>query len=148
MKKLLLIIGEGPTRDTDVAEFRAKFADVPHDVCGVNRAAGKVHGVSFAYSYHPELLEEFDLPKGMKLLSCNLDEKLDDTTGSSARQAALLALKDWGYRGVILAGVPLTGHHESFRPAWDPHARMRSMSGYLCELLGEPSVVWCEWTLK
>ena len=148
MKKLLLIIGEGPTRDEDVAEFLDRFGGVPHDFCGINRAAGKVQGIDFAYSYHPEMLEEMAIPKGIRLLSCNLDENLVDTTGSSARQAALLALKDWGYHGVVLAGVSLTGHHESFRPAWEPHPRMRSMSGYLCGLLGEPSVVWCEWCLK
>lgn len=148
MRKLILIIGEGPTRDDDVAMFRTKFGNHPHDFCGINRAAGKVHGVDFCYSYHPDLLEEMAVPDKMRVLSCNLDENLVDTAGSSARQAAQLALKDWGYHGVVLAGVPLTGHHESFRPYWEPHVRMRAMSGYLCKLLGAPSVVWCDWCLK
>jgi hypothetical protein len=74
-------------------------------------------------------------------------------TGSSAITGALAAIR-MGYEKIILIGCPLTGKsptggnpYEEFRAGWEAKkdeltGKVKSMSGFTRELLGEPTGEW------
>ena len=134
------------------------------DVCAINRAA-HLMPCQIIYSYHPELLVSLSVT-GLfgppHLASCNQYQGVAHyplpqakLKGSSAIQAAWLALEQWGYRAVIFAGVALgdrdcfggTADYSFFREHWSglvaAHGdRCRAMSGYTRELFGLPDAKW------
>jgi hypothetical protein len=73
-------------------------------------------------------------------------------SGSSSLLAAMSAV-DLGYLKIVLIGCPLEGVNDKnypytvFRKGWQAHVnklekRVRSMSGWTAEFLGEPTLEW------
>lgn len=76
------------------------------------------------------------------------------TTGSSALLGVCFALQQ-GYKKIILVGCPLQGKnevkapYEQFQKGWKIHKnyvfeKVKSMSGWTMEFLGEPTQEWFE----
>lgn len=70
------------------------------------------------------------------------------TAGTSAMNALQLALNEWGFGRVVLAGVPLSGGYAAqFGEVWEREAskyrlRVRSMSGLTRKLFGRASAAF------
>lgn len=157
--KVCLVIGDGPTRATDLLALERLGTQVDA-VCCVN-AAGLHHQEAFDYwySYHADLLPEWAGARpGMygKLLSCNTGGEFHgvevhplsnfETKGGSVIQAVRIMLRDFGFEQVILAGVPLSGRYERYHKAFtrfrDDHgSKVRALSGTTLDLFGAPEAV-------
>lgn len=161
----LLIVGGAPTVWDDL-EAWWEF-EHPHDVCIVN-FVGNVFPCDFlhSFSYHPWAIDNFTKstrhtvgrgkgPNGF------ISWRLRDTGGSSSLMAVRCALRYWGYKKVVVAGVPLTndGHWngmngkdkytytETFLGKWkefygELKDKLRSMSGNTRDIYGPPTKEW------
>lgn len=70
----------------------------------------------------------------------------ESPTGSSALMGAIMGLK-MGYGRIVLCGIPLSGAYERFQRGWRHQEkllrdRVKSMSGWTREFLGEPTHEW------
>lgn len=161
---ILLVVGTGPTLWEDLERWD-RMQPPRHHIAVVNQAGAILkRPIQHWATYHPE-----DLAKRMRqrkslvghgaknerfLVHSHVDHPLVDRVwnhelppGSSAHLAVRVGL-GLGYRLVVLAGVPLTGHHfEHFSRGWhhsapDFRGKVSSFSGYTAELLGEPTQEW------
>ncbi len=161
MKSLVCIVGDGPTRESDILAFQDM--DVAHQVCCINRA-GLHYPTTFPlwYSYHAKDLAKWAQRRpGSRLLSCNCYTGIEyiplqakHTKGGSAMQALRICLDHLGFSRVVLAGVPLSGPYRTvFGSAWEYYAslfadRVRSLSGFTMELFGTPEKEWIDGLLQ
>ncbi len=166
-RPILIIVG---CSDAALSEFmRADLmTDLRCNACSINRMAEVLTG-TIAYSFHAELLvNKYSIAPHIHLASCNAHPGVNHyplprakRKGSSALQAAWLAMECWGYDGVIFAGVALgdadcfggTANYSFFRKHWPAFAtihgeRCRAMSGYTAELFGTPDPEWVKQMLK
>lgn len=170
---LLLIVGAAPCVWDDVEAFW-RLEPPGHDVCCLNDA-GRFWPCTFKHwaSYHPVRLvgmakrcspDTQDRP----LLHGHIEtDGLDyvwqthrsEWGGSTAMFALRCAVRNWGYRRVVLAGVPLENGENIFCPEsvtqyeslylkfWQDRAndygvKTRSMSGNTKDLFGAPTKEW------
>jgi hypothetical protein len=154
---ILLIVGKSPERWDDVERFWD--FDVSHDVCCINHT-GIFYPCQFKiwFSYHSvELLEQLAPQNpwhGAHLFSTGpktdgiMRWRIDNTRGSSSLNAARCAIRYWGYKRIVLAGVALTGqYYDSFYKHWvdafpEITGMVKSMSGHTKDILGEPTNAW------
>ena len=124
--------------------------------------------IEYVATYHPteipkikELRESGGGNTDYKVISheqrpdVDIFEPFRPPSGSSALLGTLAAIR-LGYNRIILCGCPLTGineidksNYETFRAGWtalkkEVHNKVRSMSGWTRELLGEPSEEWLQ----
>jgi hypothetical protein len=168
--RLAVVVGSAPCRDDDLAKLNGAG-----DVIAVNRSGIVIDHVAHWISIHGDFLPAWldervaagrDLPKVLvgNFLNGNHDERISrwevcPYPGSSSMYAIRWALY-WGYRRIVLCGVPLTGdqtvltdgttkkdckgyhvYHGDWEKQMDklPLAEcVRSFSGWTRELLGSP----------
>ncbi len=152
---VLLIVGKSPERWDDVERFWNM--GVEHDVCCINQT-GIVYPCPFRhwFSYHgAELVEQWGPQNPGAMLHTTGPPmsgikrwRLKNTRGSSSLQAVRCALRFWGYKRVVVAGVALSGdYYDTFYKHWlealpEISEDVRSMSGHTMRLLGEPTKEW------
>ena len=140
---------------------------------GLNCSDRVLFPIKHAVSYHPNEFEDFrkrrELIKGnldyithSHIPPCDRMWPLVDKSpfsGSSSFLATQVAV-GLGYRKIVLCGCPLQGgdlhspkknKYEVFQKGWAKHAvkvfgvnKVRSMSGWTKEFLGEPTKEWFE----
>lgn len=165
----LLVVGSAPCVWDDLDNFFA--LEHPHDVCVINEI-GRFYPCSFkhAFSFHAQLLIEYGYAGKAICHSVNRNKptgidyawRLSRTSGSSSLMAARIALRHWGYKRVVVAGVPInndghlaglathdkTGNYTGiFLAAWEkfhPELKnfLRSMSGNTRDIYGAPAKEW------
>jgi hypothetical protein len=69
--------------------------------------------------------------------------------GSSTMVAAQYALQVWGFKRVVLVGVPLDGSYVGYLPGWQAMkgnyaSQIRSMSGNTLKLFGRPDAAFVQ----
>jgi hypothetical protein len=166
-KRNLLIVGSANCAREDVAGVPPHFGDVM--LVGMD-AVDKFPGsrrVDYVVTNHPEDIAEahrrrnaicgntdYRVVSWHRAPGVDIVESHPLPSGSSALTGALAGLR-LGYERIILAGCPLTGNapegnpYEAFRPGWiarqnEIAGRVRSMSGWTRECLGEPPWWWLE----
>lgn len=167
-KNHLIITGAHPDVLIDITHIpKPKCCDFDYMVIGF--AASGMHAIPSKYmaTYHPVMIP--DIKKRRQEAGGNTDyvvishekkEGVDviepllpgERSGSSALLGAQAGLR-LGYRRIVLCGCPMTGKnekggsYEGFRAGWEQKqkylaGRVRSMSGWTRELLGEPTEEW------
>lgn len=138
---------------------------------GLNCSDRVLFDIQHAVSYHPKEFVEFkkrrkamfgnlDYTTHSHIAPCDRMWPLvapHPYSGSSSFLAAQVSI-GLGYKKIILCGCPLQGNnlhspqkseYEIFQKGWTKHARkilgtdkVRSMSGWTKEFLGEPTIEW------
>lgn len=169
MKKKIIIMGSAPCLEADLiricesANTCRLYDFMAVGIDAVHRYLGRI---AYFATYHPSEIaaaKERRAAAGgntdYKVISHIQHESLVDEiipyeppSGSSSLLGVLAALK-MGYEKIILAGCPLEGKndkggsYETFRAGWEKKLpeikdRVRSLSGWTREILGESTEAW------
>lgn len=118
----------------------------PEDIPKIKERRSKVGNTDYIVICHVDTD-----PMGVKIKEVDIVEPHEAPSGSSSLLGTLAAIK-MGYDKIILCGCPLTGSnavgsYEGFRFGWEAKervvkGRVKSMSGWTKEFLGEPTEEW------
>lgn len=147
-----IVVGTAKGFEKELAEAR-KIAPKSAYIIGLNRAFRRVK-VNAVYSFHEdfavEATKEFFGP-----VICPSDDRRRGVLiakdmgfgGSSALEAAIMAINFIGASKVIVCGVHLKFAYSHFRQAWidtEPYLndRCRGIDGFTVDLLGKATKYW------
>jgi len=161
MKQNLIVMGIAPCLEGDLEQlFRLAGPDAfDFMAVGLDCAERYLGRIEHAVSYHPDEFGAFR--KRREAAGGNLDYRThahkhaqgvdhiwpyEAPSGSSAMLGVEAGL-GLGYGRIVVAGVPLDTRYHGYRGGWDRRIeklrdRVRGMSGYPRELLGEPTAEW------
>ena len=166
--RVLVVTGISQSVKDDFIAARAVCQQIPGDWMAVGAEAVDLFPegwLMYMATYHPE-----DIPKGLerrKACGGNIDYKIvsheehegidivvpfDPPSGSSALLGSLAGLQ-LGYKKIILCGCPLRNEgalgreYQQYHKGWVAKynfvmGRVKSMSGWTRDFLGEPTIQW------
>lgn len=166
----ILIIGRAPCWEDDLKKIE-ELIGVYYDVLAVGKDCPYKGHVDYFATYHRtgiplyrEKREKEGLNTDYKVIShlpfktekdkVDFIYKYEPPSGSSALLGSLMAIQ-LGYTKIILIGCPLEGKNDKdqsyspFKRGWNAKYRLvkdcvRSMSGWIKELLSEPTKEWLD----
>lgn len=162
MKKLI-ITGAAPCVHEDIERVPG-YREFDFMAIGLDAVDKYPWPIKYVATYHPEDLQAIRERRASigntdyRVISHKPGEMIDivepyeKPPGSSALLGALAAIR-LGYERIILCGCPLTGKnarngsYENFRQGWTAKretvlGKVKSMSGWTREFLGEPTEEW------
>lgn len=159
MKPVLIIVGSAPCTQEDLGRLPQVEAD--YMIIGLDAVEKYLGFAKYVATFHPgeipQIIERRKKAGGntdWQMISHEQKPGVDIVTphtgpsGSSAMLGIITGLK-FGYEKIICCGCPLDGENKytAFRGGWTKRLdlirdKVRSMSGWTRELVGEPTEEW------